>query len=347
MPKRRHSANKEEKWRKKIRKYEEKLRRQHYGSDSEARPLPSVVEIPHRADSIEPEVCGGEPLPSPPAAAAASTVPELTEITNAPPSADPELLLALGDFEPESNEWGPEIYEDIAKRWEPILKEGLKKEVREELLKKCLFPKNCPLLKPPVLNPEISAMLTESARNRDTRVLKKQNQLACALTVLSKTMSDMLTKQIEAPAILKNLADAGKLIADSHYLETETRRSLVTPMVDKTFIEPFKNRKRDSHLFGEKLGDFIKSSRGIQKTGKLIQSSATSSDLNFKPSLPRTHSNYRGGRQSTRGRGAKFTPTQVYQRRSTAQAARGQRASTPPPSTSQRHKQSRPAKQKR
>lgn len=316
---------------------------------STAQKLRSVVEIPHNTDSVEPEVCDVVPPPSPPAAAAASTVPESTEVINVPP-ADPELLLALGDFEPESNEWGPDIYEDLAKRWEPILKDGLKKEVKDELLKKCLFPKNCPLVKPPVLNPEIGAMLNESARNRDSRVLKKQNQLACALTLLSQTMTDMLTKPINAPAILRNLSDTSKLIADSHYLETETRRSLVTPMVDKSFLDPFKNRKRDSHLFGEKLGDFIKSSRGIQKTGKLIQSSAaTSSDLNFKPSLPRTYSNYRGGRQPTRGRGAKVTPTQGYRRRSTAyqsQAARGHQASTPTPSTSQRHKQSRPAKQK-
>lgn len=281
---------------------------------------------------------------------ATTAAPEPTE-ANALRSADPELLLALGTFEEESNEWGPNISEDLAKRWEPILKEGLKKEVKEELFKKYLVPKNCPLMKPPVLNPEIGAMLNESARNRDARILKKQNHLACALTVLGKTMSEMLTRSIEMPAILGNLSDATKIIASSHYLETETRRSLVTPMVDKTFIEPFKDRKRDSHLFGEKLGDFIKSSCGIQKTGKLIQSTVPStSNLNSKPAPPRGQSNYRGSRHRNRGgsgSGARGSAP-PYRRRQTAYQphARGQRASTPPQTTSQRYKQSGTSKQK-
>lgn len=52
------------------------------------------------------------------------------------------------------------------------MKEGMKKELKDELMKKYLYAQNCPLLKPPILNPEI-AMLNESSKNRDARIVKK------------------------------------------------------------------------------------------------------------------------------------------------------------------------------
>ena len=45
----------------------------------------------------------------------------ITQDENVPPVADPELLKALGDFESESADWGPDIVGDLSKRWDPIL----------------------------------------------------------------------------------------------------------------------------------------------------------------------------------------------------------------------------------
>lgn len=316
---------------------------------SPTRSLASVVRSV--CAPLEAETRPALPPSAPPAAEVTPTEPEANTEDDDVLPVDPELLLALGTLEAESDEWGPDISEDLTKRWEPILKDGLKKEVKEDLLKKYQCPKNCPLVKPPILNPEIRAMLNESARNRDTRILKKQSQLACALTVLGKTMSDILTKSIEMPAILQNLSDATKILANSHYSETEKRRSLVMPMVDKTFIEPFKDRKRDSHLFGEKLSDFIKSSRGLQKTGKFLQSTASStSNLNSKPAPPRGRSNNRGAQYRNRGGadGARATAPAYRRRPTTYQppSNRGQRASTPTPTAPQRYKRSGTTKPK-
>lgn len=248
------------------------------------------------------------------------------------PSADPELLQALGIFEIESDEWGPDIVDDLAKRWEPTLKSGLKKEARDELLKKYPVPKNCPLMKPPTLNPEISAVLNESAKNRDGRLITKQGQLGCAFTILGRTMSDILTKSISTPEVLKNLSDMGKILADSHYSETETRRSLISPMVDKSFIESFKDRKRDSHLFGEKLGEFIKSSRGIQKTGKLMQPlTSNTKNLNSKGAASHYHPQ-RPSRQSYRaGAETRAHQYQQYRRRVPFQPGLNNRSTAIPP----------------
>lgn len=240
-------------------------------------PEPNLILI---STAVEPE-----------ATASTSTDPEPTTSTSTnpePESIDPELLQALGEFVPESMEWGDDINDNLAKILEPILKSGLKKEVKEELHKKYLLPRNCPLSKPPILNPEIAAVLQDSAKSRDAKLLHKQDQLSRTLSVLGKTITGILTKSLETTTTLKLLSDAIKLIADSHFTETETRRILITPMLEKSFIESFKDRKRDSHLFGDKLSEFIKSSTGIRKTGQLIQAvPAYSQNLNWKGPSPR------------------------------------------------------------
>ncbi|XP_047989812.1 cell division protein ZipA-like [Leguminivora glycinivorella] len=53
---------------------------------------------------------------------------------------DPELLQILGDFVPEATEWGEEINDNLSKILTPILRDGLKKEIKEEILKNNLLP---------------------------------------------------------------------------------------------------------------------------------------------------------------------------------------------------------------
>lgn len=307
--------------------------------DASARAAAAAGAIEAATEETSRDSCVITPPPvNPPTPHTETEIPMPTPTEEVTASADPELLQALGDFEVETAEWGPEIIEDLAKRWEPLLKDGLKKETRENLVKKYLIPKNCPLLKPPVLNPEIASMLNDSARNRDKRILKKQEQMGCVLAILGKVMSCLLTKSIETTEVLRNLSDAAQILADSHYSETETRRSLVTPMVDKTFIDPFKDRKRDSHLFGDKLGDFVKTSRGIQKTGKLIQSSGTpANNLNWKgPSSSRYQQQRNSRAQVSRGGAAGQRAAYPYRRRGPHPAAQAhptaRRAPQPPPS---------------
>lgn len=237
------------------------------------------------------------------------TEPAIIDDTPSMPTVDPILLQALGDCHTDSPEWGDDVFQDISNRWEPIFKAGLKKETKEEILKKYLFPKNVPSSKPPLLNPELSAALTEACKNRDSRIDKKQGQLGHAIAAIGKAMSGMINKNMESPDILKTLNDAGKLIADSHYLESDTRRSLIMPLLDKSYVIALKDRKRDNFLFGENLGEFIKSSRGVKKTGQLITPNpppmtSAPANLNWK-GPPRQHQNYRS--QAGRGGGQRAT----------------------------------------
>lgn len=150
------------------------------------------------------------------------------------------------------------------------------------MLKKYPLPKNMPLAKAPTLNVGVSAMLTEQYRNRDKRVYSKQNQLGITLGAIIKAESLLLCKDPNIVNVISILSDASKLVADSHYAETETRRSLIIPLVDKTLVEPLRDRKRDEFLFGDNIGEMVKTSRGIKRAGQVIQATASTSNLNSK-----------------------------------------------------------------
>lgn len=294
----------------------------------------------------EPAVQPPQPVPDPPppAVPAAREPPEpVQQAENVPAPIqpdldliDPELLQAIGEYVPEVAEWGPDINDNLAKIWTPILRDGLKKETKEEIVKKHLLPKNCPLSKPPTLNPEIAAMLTENSKNRDHRILKKQNQLGCVLSILGEIITGMLKKALDTQGALKLLSEASRLVADSHFTESETRRALITPLLEKSFVEAFKDRKRDSHLFGDKLGEFIKSSRGIKKTGQLIQAvSTSSSSLNWNGPPPRHFQRSSRAPLNRSGAGGPRAPTPQHppappSRRASATTPA---APSPPPAT--------------
>lgn len=256
---------------------------------------------------------------------------------------DTELLQALGDTEPEAKEFGEDLHPDVATRLQNILLNGLKKEAKEELIKKYLCPKNVQFAKAPTLNPEIEVMLAENCRLRDKRLLNKQDQLGRALSALGMAMTHLLKKNSDISEVVRTLNDAGKLIADSHYTETDTRRSVIIPLVEKSLIDPFKSRKRDGFLFGESLGEVVKNSRGIKKTSQLIQATASTSrsGLNYKsPSTrPRqqwggqTYPQHRGGGRAThpsRGRRAGAAPPPHL-------APSTRRQQPPPPLPAPRH----------
>ncbi|XP_048477959.1 uncharacterized protein LOC125488546 [Plutella xylostella] len=209
---------------------------------------------------------------------------------------DPDLLRELGDEEADPAEFGDDLQADVAARFQRILQDGLNKEEKDGLIKKCSYPKNVPLAKSPTLNPEISVNLAEACKLRDKRLLSKQDQLGKALSALGNAFTNLLKKTPDIPDVIRTLNDAGKLLADSHYAETDTRRSVLIPLIDKSLADPFKDRKRDTFLFGEKLGDLVKDSQGIKKTGQFIHPApSTSSNLNARGPLSRGNRQQRGG----------------------------------------------------
>ncbi|XP_049866909.1 uncharacterized protein LOC126367441 [Pectinophora gossypiella] len=205
------------------------------------------------------------------------------------PELDADFLSALGDAAEDTPGFGENIHPTLADRWLPILRRGIPKEPKERLLKEQLIPDNCKLLKAPTLNPEISAAITEAARNRDKKLENAQQQLGLGITAINRAMAILFTsddKENKVQAV-KILSDACRILCDLHYMDTQTRIKLITPALDKAFLTIVQDLERDESLFGRKLSEKIKASKAIEKQGLQIKKNVVSQKAST-PSTPQS-----------------------------------------------------------
>ncbi|XP_037963133.2 uncharacterized protein LOC105380262 isoform X2 [Plutella xylostella] len=268
------------------------------GAPDEAAPLAAAVQIP----DVTPEATHN----------AVDSVPSCMDL-------DPELMSALGASTSDTAEFGENIHSSLANLWTPLLKKGLQKEEKDNLLKNYLVPANCKLLQAPKLNAEISAAVSEVVRGRDKKLIAFQQQLGTATAAVNKAMNTLLTSDDKISA-LRYLSDSCRILADLHHLFSKDRIKLITPSLEKNFLHVIQDTERDETLFGATLGDKIKASKAIEKQGSQIRKVATSQKMNTpqasssRPappgnwSGPPRYSSNRGGRggqrkaTSTRGR---------------------------------------------
>ncbi|KAI5644183.1 hypothetical protein NE865_03836 [Phthorimaea operculella] len=138
---------------------------------------------------------------------------------------DPEILQILGEDPSDQKSYGENLHKDIATRWAHILTNGLSKENKADLLKQYLPSENCINMKAPILNLEIKAALTELNVKKDLFSQSKQNQISSCLSAIAKVLNWALSsKDSQAQEIIKPLSDAGRLLCDSHYRESQSRR---------------------------------------------------------------------------------------------------------------------------
>ncbi|KAI8435967.1 hypothetical protein MSG28_004126 [Choristoneura fumiferana] len=235
---------------------------------------------------------------------------------------DPDVLLILGDPAEEINKFGPEINENIASRWTPILKKGLGKEEKDTITKQYQVPSNCTLLQSPKLNPEINSAISDAAKNRDKKLESTQQQLGVGLTALGRAMTLAITDyDKEKMTVIKHMNNAARILTDLHFNETRGRKLLITPTLDKNFLELVKDVGHDEYLYGKNLSENIKTLKSIENSSKTIK----------KPEQPRGSAYTSSGKQK---QGNAYNPPR-YQQRFTPSprgAARGGfRKPLPPP----------------
>ncbi|XP_073953664.1 uncharacterized protein [Choristoneura fumiferana] len=183
---------------------------------------------------------------------------------------DPELLSALGEATDDTPKFGDKIHGNLASLWLPLLRKGLPKDSKDKLLKEYLIPENCTLLQAPRLNAEISAAITEMARNRDKKIETAQQQLGIGITAINRAMTILLTGDDKVKAI-KLLSDSCRILSDLHYCETQARTKMIAPGLAKPFLNIIQDTERDEMLFGSKLPEKIKASKVIEKQGLQIK----------------------------------------------------------------------------
>jgi hypothetical protein len=253
------------------------------------------------------------------------------------PVIDAELLTALGDATDDVPKYGEKIHPDLAQRWLPLLRKGIEKESKDKLLKEYTIPENCKLLRAPSLNAEISAAVTDIARGRDKKIESSQQQLGIGISALNRAMTLLLTtedKQSKVQAI-KILSDGCRILSDLHYTESQARIKLVTPGLDKVFLNVIQDVERDETLFGNKLSEKIKASKSIEKQSQQIKKTVVTATVagpgtsqSTTPGYPRYQGNWtrpaRFQPASRRGRGGPLRNTPMNRRPTASTATHAQ-----------------------
>ncbi|XP_039745511.1 uncharacterized protein LOC120623526 [Pararge aegeria] len=198
-------------------------------------------------------------------------------------SLDPELLSALGSSTSGTPDFGEDVHESLAGLWTPLLKKGLVKDDKDRLMKEHLIPANCKPLQAPKLNAEISAAVSDIVRGRDKKLVGFQQQLGNGTAAINKAM-DVLLKSDNKILVLKYLTDGCRLLSDLHHCLTKDRIKLITPSLEKNFLNVIQDSERDETLYGNSLSEKIKASKAIEKRGSQIKKTS----VNPKGRTPQT-----------------------------------------------------------
>ncbi|XP_045763042.1 uncharacterized protein LOC123872829 [Maniola jurtina] len=357
MPKR-SAQSQIEKYERKIRKIEEKEKRRRriispiesssdeedtgdHGQNCDAIPESALAapEITQEAEPLSndnPDQNEGGAGPDLHEEAPASDLPDL----------DPELLDALGESTSDSPDYGEKIHDSLSKLWLPLLRKGMPKENKDKLLKEYLIPDNCRLLQAPKLNAEISAAIPDMVRNRDKTLTASQQQLGSGITAINRGV-DLLLKSDNKVQAMKHFSNGCRLLCDSHYLATQGRIKLISPSLDKSFLQLVNESERDDSLFGSKLSEKIKAAKAIEKQGLSIKKPAKPQKTTAQPSGSRS-SSYQGNwhapprypaNRGGRGGYSRRPTTSGTRRPYTASAQQPQRAASQgkPPAPAQNH----------
>ncbi|XP_047990197.1 uncharacterized protein LOC125229407 [Leguminivora glycinivorella] len=207
---------------------------------------------------------------------------------------DEETLQLLGNAPKVDTPLGPAIHKDIASRWQDILSKGLPKDQKDKLLEEYLVPSNCDLLQAPALNPEAKVPLNEVMIRRDVSLMHKQRQIGLALSALATTMEMVVLNETSKTKLLKPLSDACRILCDSHYMETKTRRSLILSSINTDLKETLTEVPRDSNfLFGENVSEKVKTAKNIQRSGEVLKQPRKFSKNNFLAKQNKNRPNFK------------------------------------------------------
>lgn len=230
---------------------------------NEAQYLPQLSPVPG------PSGTSSGPILAPELVTEKSQQPE--DITLEECVLEDDILQILGDAPQAQSTLGKNTLKDIATRWQEILQNGLKKEIKDKLITDYLIPGNCSYLLAPLLNPEVKAAISELQSKRDQLMQQKQTQLGHALAALAKVTEMIIANETSKHKLLQPLSDACRLICDNHNAETKARRNIIMGSINVSLKEALADTTRDKLLFGEDVSEKLKTAKNVQKTGESLQ----------------------------------------------------------------------------
>ncbi|CAG5084921.1 Protein of unknown function [Cotesia congregata] len=121
-------------------------------------------------------------------------VTESDKKENAPEKLDVEIIEILGEDPLAEDPQVGVLHSEIATRWSNLISNGLKKELKSDLLAKYPRASNCQL-EAQTLNPEVAASMQDTAVKRDKFACEIQNIIGSAMLALGKGISLMLEEK--------------------------------------------------------------------------------------------------------------------------------------------------------
>nr|CAI5868910.1 unnamed protein product [Callosobruchus analis] len=153
----------------------------------------------------------------------------------------PEATLEiLGDDPGKKLKEDSSLHSAISSRWTHYLTNGIPKNDPSSILTKYDTPANCPTLIPPELNAEAVGALSAAHAKPDSCYTDYQKEVARGLSALGHGISTILgkqdkttTSQSNQTSVLSSLVDTGKILTSLFFNISNTRRSLILPLLDK------------------------------------------------------------------------------------------------------------------
>ncbi|KAJ8706183.1 hypothetical protein PYW07_010960 [Mythimna separata] len=161
------------------------------------------------------------------------------------------------------------------------MRDGLKKETREEIIKKYPDPENFNTTAPS-LNPEIKAIMSEASIRRDNRLVIRQKFTGKVLTAIGKAMTSVMKGNFNSKQLIEYLSDAAKITTDIYHQDLLSRKYFALAGTSSLVKDAIKNEKSDEMLFGSACSEKIKLAQTIQRTGAQIKEK----QKNFRSPLP-------------------------------------------------------------
>lgn len=148
---------------------------------------------------------------------------------------DETIVKVIGPSLNKDRELAPAVHATFAGRWAELVKLGLPKEERSELIKNFPRPKNCEFLDPPKLNKFLlKNVLNDSSKDRDQRIVRKQERLQACMGGLVNIITSLLPRREDFwLPLIESACGVARLIADAIHDETAMRRSLIIQHVNQ------------------------------------------------------------------------------------------------------------------
>lgn len=218
---------------------------------------------------------------------------------------DATILALLGDEKPSPEILGPDLHVDLATRWSFALQSGLSEDSVTSLMKKYPPAANCILLKGPRLNPEVASAINDQVARRDSNLLSLQDHIGAALSALGQLATALVSEEGGPKHSYIELAsDASRLLLAFHHKYSVIRRDLLVLNLRKDLKDTLTNVSADGWLFGKNLGERIKASKDIEKTGldlKPVKALKSPSTASRQPSKSAPENFFRPPRQLHKG----------------------------------------------